>query len=51
MYTMTSTRPNISHTMGVVNRYQSNLGKAHWQAIKRIMRYLKVQNYVLASMI
>lgn len=38
---MTSTRLDISHAVGVVSRYQSNLGKAHGQAVKGIMRYLK----------
>jgi hypothetical protein len=41
MYAMTSTRPDICHAVGLVNRYQSNLGKAHWQAVKRIFRYLQ----------
>ena len=41
IYTMTSTRPDISHAVGVVSRYQSNLGKAHGQAVKGIMRHLK----------
>lgn len=38
---MTSTRPDVSHAVGVVSRYQSNLGKAHGQTVKGIMRYLK----------
>lgn len=48
---MTSIRLNISHAMGVFSRYQSNLGKTHWQASKRITRYLKGikgMNYALA---
>jgi hypothetical protein len=40
MYTMTSTRLDICYAVGLVSRYQSNPGKAHWQAVKRIFRYL-----------
>jgi hypothetical protein len=29
MYTMVSTRPNISHAVGVVSRYMENPGKEH----------------------
>ena len=41
MYAMTSTRPDICHAFGFVSRFQSNPGKEHWQAVKRIFRYLK----------
>jgi hypothetical protein len=41
MYAMTSARPDICHTIGLVSRYQSNPGKEHWQAVKRILRYLQ----------
>uniref|UniRef100_A0A2N9F2S2 CCHC-type domain-containing protein n=1 Tax=Fagus sylvatica TaxID=28930 RepID=A0A2N9F2S2_FAGSY len=42
MYAMTSTRPDICYAVGLVSRYQSNPGKAHWQAVKRIFRYLQM---------
>ncbi|XP_043710345.1 secreted RxLR effector protein 161-like [Telopea speciosissima] len=35
------TRPEICFTIGMVSRYQSNPGPVHWQAIKRILRYLR----------
>ncbi|XP_070023085.1 secreted RxLR effector protein 161-like [Nicotiana sylvestris] len=41
MYAMRSTRPDICYTVGLVSRYQSNLGRYHWKAVKRIFRYLK----------
>ena len=41
MYVMVCTRPDIAHAVGVVNRYMSNPGKQHWEAVKWIMRYLK----------
>ena len=40
MYAMLCTRPDICFAVGLVSRYQSNPGTAHWQAVKRIMCYL-----------
>ncbi|XP_075095074.1 secreted RxLR effector protein 161-like [Nicotiana tabacum] len=41
MYAMVCTRPDICQAVGLVSRYQTDPGLAHWQAVKRIMRYLK----------
>ena len=41
MYAMLCTQPNICLTVGMVSRYQSNPGPVHWQAVKRIFRYLR----------
>jgi len=41
MYAMLCTRPDICFAVGLVSRYQSNPGPTHWQAVKRIMRYLR----------
>ncbi|XP_059306417.1 secreted RxLR effector protein 161-like [Lycium ferocissimum] len=35
------TRPDICYTVGLASRYQSNPGRDHWKAVKRIFRYLK----------
>nr|XP_033509720.1 secreted RxLR effector protein 161-like [Nicotiana tomentosiformis] len=40
MYAMVCTRPDICQAVGLVSRYQTDSGLAHWQAVKRIMRYL-----------
>eukprot|EP01018_Ginkgo_biloba_P001624 Gb_07720 [translate_table: standard] len=40
MYSMVYTRPDIAHIVGVMSRYMSNLGKEHWNIVKRILRYL-----------
>ena len=40
MYAMVCTRPDIAHAVGVVSRFLSNPGRAHWDAVKWIMRYL-----------
>ena len=40
MYTMVATRPDITYVVGVVNRFMSNPGKKHWEAVKSILRYL-----------
>ena len=42
MYAMKSTRSDIRYAVGLVSRYQSNPGKTHWQAVKRIFRYLQM---------
>jgi hypothetical protein len=30
MYAQTCTRPDISFAVGMLGRYQSNLGREHW---------------------
>lgn len=39
---MLCTRPDLAHAISVVSRYMENPGKEHWQAVKWILRYLKV---------
>ena len=34
-------RPDITCAVNLLSRYCTNPGKPHWQAVKRIMRYLK----------
>lgn len=34
-------RPDIEYAVNVVSRYSSNYDNSHWQAVKRIFRYLK----------
>ena len=41
MYAMVATRPDITYGVGVVSRFMAYPGKAHWNAVKSIMRYLK----------
>ncbi|KAL6331686.1 hypothetical protein AAG906_014336 [Vitis piasezkii] len=41
MYVMVCTRPDIAYAVGVVNRFLSNPGRLHWEAVKWIMRYLR----------
>ena len=48
MYAMMCTHPDICYVVGLVSQYQSNSGKKHWIAIKRILRYLKgISDYML----
>ena len=41
MYAMLGTRPDIAYAVSVVSRYASNPNQSHWQAVKRILRYLR----------
>ncbi|GJU46168.1 retrovirus-related pol polyprotein from transposon TNT 1-94 [Tanacetum coccineum] len=41
MFTMICTRLNIAHAVGVVSRYMAEPGRGHWEAVKRILRYIK----------
>eukprot|EP00253_Pinus_taeda_P019335 PITA_19335 len=41
MYVMVSTRPNISHAVGVVSRFMANPSEEHWRAVKWVLRYLR----------
>ena len=41
MYAQVCTRPNISHVVGLLGRFQSNPENAHWVAAKKVLRYLK----------
>ena len=41
MYAMVRTRPDIAYVVGVVSRFMSNPGEAHWAAVKWILRYLR----------
>lgn len=48
MYAQICTRPNISFATGFLGRYQSNLGRDHWVAAKKVLRYLKrTKDYML----
>lgn len=48
MYAQTCTRPDISFAVGMLGRYQSNLGRDHWKAVKKMMRYLQgTKDYML----
>jgi hypothetical protein len=41
MYAMICTHPDVSYTLSVMSRYQSNSGDAHWVAVKNILKYLR----------
>jgi hypothetical protein len=41
MYAIVSTRPEISHAVGVVSRYMENPGKEHWAAVIWVLQYLR----------
>ena len=41
MYASLGTRPDITYAVQTVSRFSKNPGHAHWEAVKRIFRYLK----------
>ena len=41
MFLATVTRPDIAFSVGVFSRYAENPSKIHWNAIKRIIKYVK----------
>ncbi|CAK9800955.1 Retrovirus-related Pol polyprotein from transposon TNT 1-94 [Anthophora plagiata] len=41
MYLAVATRPDIAHAVSVLSRFNENYGKPHWNAAKRVLRYLK----------
>jgi poly(3-hydroxybutyrate) depolymerase len=41
MYAMICTRPDIAQAVGAVSRFMADPGKEHWDAVKRILRYIK----------
>nr|GFA73842.1 hypothetical protein [Tanacetum cinerariifolium] len=41
MYAMTYTRHDIAFVVGKLSRYTSSPGSQHWQAIQRVLKYLK----------
>lgn len=41
MFAMICTRPDIAQAVGVVSRYMANPGKEHWNAVNRILQYIK----------
>ncbi|KAJ1288334.1 hypothetical protein BS78_02G081400 [Paspalum vaginatum] len=41
MYLSSATRPDISYVVSKLSRFVSNLGDGHWEALERVLRYVK----------
>lgn len=41
LYLSQGTRPDIAYTVNMLSKYNHNPGRQHWEAVKRVMRYLK----------
>ena len=41
MYLMCGTRPDLCYVVGLLGQFSSNPGRAHWQAVKRVLRYVR----------
>ncbi|XP_062073852.1 secreted RxLR effector protein 161-like [Humulus lupulus] len=40
MYSMVSTRPDLAYSICLLSKFMSNPGKAHWTAMKHVLRYM-----------
>ena len=40
-YLVSITRPDLCFSTGLLSRFMTNPGPKHWQALKRILRYVK----------
>ncbi|CAM8906121.1 unnamed protein product [Rhodiola kirilowii] len=40
MYDMLCTRPDLAFALSVLSRFMSNLGNAHWTAMKYVLKYI-----------
>jgi hypothetical protein len=41
MYVMLTTRPDIAYVVQTVSRFATNPGPTHWEAVKKVFKYLK----------
>ena len=41
MYAVIGTQPDIAYTISYLARFMANPGHVHWEAVKRVIRYLK----------
>ena len=41
LYLVTCTRPDLAFAVGMLGRYTKNPGMQHWEAAKRVLKYLK----------
>jgi hypothetical protein len=41
IYAMVATRPDLAFAVGLVSRYMHEPKQSHWEAVKRILRYLQ----------
>jgi hypothetical protein len=41
MYAAVSTRPDIAFSVSTLSQFMRNPGRAHWEAVKQVIRYLK----------
>ena len=46
MYAVLGTRPDISFAVLFLSQFMQNPGRPHWEAVKRVFRYLKVTKYM-----
>ena len=41
MYAMICTHTNLSYALNMVSQFQGNPSRAHWNAVKNILKYMR----------
>ncbi len=49
MYASVATRPNITFAVSTLSQFLDNPGEAHWEAVKRVFRYLAGTKHFAAT--
>ena len=44
MYAQIVTQPNLSYAVSTLSKFASNPGRAHWNALTHVLRYIKGQS-------
>jgi hypothetical protein len=51
MYAQVCTRPDIAFIIGLLGKFQTNPGLKHWEAIKKVLRYLEGTKNIMLTYI
>jgi hypothetical protein len=49
LYAQVCTRPDLAFMTRMLGRYHKNLGKSHWDGIKKALRYIQGTNGLMLT--